>query len=205
MHCSDYTERCYGKQRASVRADAQKNYDHLLAVAEVVVGEQGADASLRDVARRADVGLATLYRHFPTREALLAALLGTGFERLASWADELEATSSPGQALYSWLKEFVDCAATYRGVVGLMAAAIDEPRSALHASCIRMRAAGARLLERAQAAGVARRDVDGDDLFALAEALAWLSEQPALAPRAPKLFDLMTGLFSMADAPQQLD
>ncbi|MGI3780700.1 MAG: TetR/AcrR family transcriptional regulator, partial [Janthinobacterium lividum] len=161
VHCSDYTERCYGKQRASVRADAQKNYDHLLAVAEVVVGEQGADASLRDVARRADVGLATLYRHFPTREALLAALLGTGFERLASWADELEATSSPGQALYSWLKEFVDCAATYRGVVGLMAAAIDEPRSALHASCIRMRAAGARLLERAQAAGVARRDVDG--------------------------------------------
>ena len=54
-----------------MRADAKKNYDHLLAVAREVVTEQGAEASLRDIARRAEVGLGTLYRHFPTREALL--------------------------------------------------------------------------------------------------------------------------------------
>lgn len=189
-----------------MRADAQKNYDHLLAVAALVVDEQGADASLRDVARRADVGLATLYRHFPSREALLEALLRTGFERLAVWAEDLEAVSSPEEALTSWLREFVDCAARYRGVVGLMASAIEYPGSALHASCVRMRAAGARLLAVAQEAGVARDDIDGDDLFALAEALAWLSDQPALGPRFDKLLDLVaTAVLTPARAPDAVD
>lgn len=60
-----------------MRADAKKNYSHILAVAREVVTQHGADASMRDIARRADVGLATLLRHFPTREALFEALLCT--------------------------------------------------------------------------------------------------------------------------------
>lgn len=174
-----------------MRADAKKNYDHLLAVARDVVTEQGADASLRDVARRAGVGLGTLYRHFPTREALLEALLRASFDELTVRAGELDTSSAPEDALMSWLREAVAVAHNYSGVVALMVAAIEDPDSALHASCVTMRTAGTRLLARAQAEGMARTDVDGADLFALVGALAWLSDQPSLAPRADHLFGVI--------------
>ena len=174
-----------------MRADARKNYDQLLVVARGVVGEQGATASLRDVARRAGVGLGTLYRHFPTREALLDALLRAGFDGLAARAVELETSESPRDALVSWFRHCVATAHEYRGVTEVMMAAIEEPDSALHASCVAMRAAGTSLLTRAQAAGTARTDVDGNDLFALVGACAWLSDQPATAPRSGHLLDVI--------------
>ena len=77
-----------------MRADARKNYDHILAVARDVVAEHGVNASMRDIARRAGVGLATLLRHFPTREALFEALVCTKLDALTQKADELE-TSNP--------------------------------------------------------------------------------------------------------------
>ena len=113
-----------------MRADAQKNHDHLLVVAHDVVVEQGAEASLRDVARRARVGLGTLYRHFPTREALLDELLRTSFDDLAGRARELENSSTPEEALSAWLRQCVACAHEYRGVTSLMMAAIEDPKSA---------------------------------------------------------------------------
>ncbi|MFI6338744.1 TetR/AcrR family transcriptional regulator [Streptomyces sp. NPDC050535] len=174
-----------------MRADARKNHDHLLTVAGAVITEQGVDASLRDIARRADVGLATLIRHFPTREALFEALLRTSFDELTVKAGELETSSSADDALVSWLRDFVACAQNYRGVVALMVAAIEDSQSALHASCVTMRASGARLLARAQGEGMARTDIDGADLFALAGSLAWLGDQPSLAPRADHLFDVV--------------
>ncbi|MFJ9118791.1 TetR/AcrR family transcriptional regulator [Streptomyces sp. NPDC102394] len=176
-----------------MRADARKNRDHLLAVAGSAITEQGVDVSLRDIARRADVGLATLLRHFPTREALLDALLRASFEELTAKADELETSNSPEDALASWLRDCVAWTTEYRGVTELMAAAIDDPESALHAACVTLRAAGARLLTRAQSAGQARDDIDGVDLFALIAALAWLGDQPSLAPRAGHLVDVVTG------------
>lgn len=175
-----------------MRADAKKNYDQLLAVARAVVTEQGAEASLRDVARKAGVGLGTLYRHFPTREALLEALLRDRFDGLTTWADELETSSSPEDALVAWFRDCVACAHEYRGVVALMVAAIEDSGSALHGSCTGMKAAGTRLLVRAQAAGSARTDVDGTDLFALVGALAWLNDQPSTAPRADHLLGIIT-------------
>jgi AcrR family transcriptional regulator len=176
-----------------MRADARKNYEQLLAVAHVVVAEDGADASLRDIARRAGVGLGTLYRHFPTREALLEALLRTSFDRLKARAQELEAAEPVEDALLSWLRDFATDACTYHGIAALMMAAIEDEESALHASCVTMRAAGTRLLERAQEAGAARADMDGTDLFALAGAMAWLGDQPSLARRIDRLFDMITG------------
>ena len=176
-----------------MRADARKNYDDLLTVARTVVIEQGAGASLRDVARRAGVGLGTLYRHFPTREALLEALLRESFDELTVKAGEFEASTSADNALVSWLRDVVALAKGYRDVVASMVAAIDDAQSALHASCVTMKAAGARLLARAQADGVARTDIDGADLFALVAALAWLGDQPALAPRAEHLFGVIAG------------
>ncbi|GAX58554.1 TetR/AcrR family transcriptional regulator [Streptomyces olivochromogenes] len=188
-----------------MRADAKKNRDHVLAAAGTAITEQGVDVSLRDIARRADVGLATLLRHFPTREALLEALLRTSFDEMTARAGELETSSSPEDALVTWLRDCVAWTTEYRGVTVLMAAAIEDAGSALHVSCVALRAAGARLLARAQAAGVARADIDGTDVFALVAALAWLSDQPSLAPRADHLFDIVASaiLTSVAssDAP----
>ncbi|MGG4046284.1 TetR/AcrR family transcriptional regulator [Paenibacillus favisporus] len=174
-----------------MRADAMKNYEHILEVANVVVTEQGVDASLRDIARRAGVGLGTLYRHFPTREALLEALLRSSFDEFTTKASELETASSPDDALVSWLRDVVTFTGNYHGVVDVMMAAKEDPESALHASCVTMRSAGTRLLTRAQAEGLARSDMDGDDLFSLAAALAWLSNQPSSAPRAEHLFRII--------------
>lgn len=174
-----------------MRADARKNYDHLLTVAGTVITEQGADASLRDIARKAGVGLATLFRHFPTREALLAALLRVGFDELAERARKLQTSNSPGDALVSWLRDFVVYARTYRGITQAMTSAIEDPESALHASCVTLRTAGARLLSRAQTEGTTRTDIDGAELFDLVAALAWLGDQPSRAPRADHLFDVV--------------
>lgn len=175
-----------------MRADARKNYDHVLSVAREVMAEEGVDASLRDIARRAEVGLGTLYRHFPTREALLETLLRSTFDALTARAAELQASSSPEQALITWFRDCIALAHEYRGVTALLMSAIDDQASALHESCVRMREAGARLLVSAQEVGSARPDVDGADLFALVSALAWLSDQPGSAVRADHLVDVVS-------------
>jgi AcrR family transcriptional regulator len=175
-----------------MRADAKRNYSHLLAVAHDVVAKHGVDASMRDIARRADVGLATLLRHFPTREALFEALLCTNLDELTQKADELETSNSPDEALVSWFREWMAFAQSYRGVVALMAAAHTNPDSALYASCAAVHSASARLLLRAQAEGTARTDMNGDDLFGLMAALGWLVDLPSFAPRADHLVHIVT-------------
>ena len=174
-----------------MRADAKKNYNHLLAVARDVITEHGANASMRDISRRADVGLATLLRHFPTREALFEALLRTNLDALTRRAGEIEASAPPDEALLSWFREWVSFAQSYRGVVAMMAAAHANPDSALYASCAAVHAASARLLLRAQAEGAARTDMNGDDLFGLMSALGWLIDLPSFAPRADHLFHII--------------
>jgi AcrR family transcriptional regulator len=175
-----------------MRADAKKNYSHLLDVARDVVTEHGADASMRDIARRSNVGLATLFRHFPTREALFEALLRMDVEALTQQAVELETSSPPDEALLSWMREAVALVHSYSGVCALMADALADPGSAFHASSTALRSAGARLLLRAQAEASGRADMDGVDLFALMSALGWLVGQPVFAPRADHLFHLIT-------------
>ena len=175
-----------------MRADAKKNYSHLLAVAGEVVAEHGAEASMRDIARRADVGLATLFRHFPTREALFEALLRTNVEGLIAQATELAASHAADEALTTWFRDAVAFTHSYSGVCALMATAHADPDSALYASSTALRTAGERLLVRAQAEGTARADMDGVDLFALMSALGWLMGQPGFAPREEHLLRLMT-------------
>jgi AcrR family transcriptional regulator len=175
-----------------MRADAKKNYSHILEVARGVVAEHGADASMRDISRRADVGLATLLRHFPTREALFEALLCTNLDALTQQSAKLETSNSAREALVSWVRDWVEFVRSYKGVVTMMAAAHMNPDSALYASCASVHSASARLLLRAQAAGDARADMNGDDLFALMTALGWAVDQPSFAPRADHLVDLIT-------------
>jgi AcrR family transcriptional regulator len=175
-----------------MRADAEKNRSQILTVARDVVTEHGADASMRDIARRAGVGLATLLRHFSTREALFEALLCTNLDALTRRADELATSTSSDEALLFWFRELVAFAQSYRGVVAMMAAAHTNPDSALYASCAAVHSAGARLLLRAQGEGTARADMNGDDLFALVTALGWAVDQPSFAPRADHLVQLIT-------------
>jgi AcrR family transcriptional regulator len=175
-----------------MRADARKNYDQILTVARKVVAEHGAEASMRDIARRAGVGLATLLRHFPAREALFEALLCTHLDALTQKAGELETSTSADEALITWFRELVAFTQGYRGVVAMMATSHTNPDSALYASCAAVHSAGARLLLRAQDEGTARADMNGDDLFALITALGWAVDQPSFAPRADHLVHLIT-------------
>lgn len=174
-----------------MRADARKNYDHILKVARDVVAEHGVSASMRDIARRSGVGLATLLRHFPTREALFEALVCKKLDALTQKADELETSTRPDEAILSWFREWILFAQSQRGVVAMMAAAHTNPDSALYASCAAVHSASARLLARAQDEGRARADMNGDDLFGLMSALGWLVDLPSFAPRADHLTDIV--------------
>jgi AcrR family transcriptional regulator len=174
-----------------LRADARRNYDLLLAVAREAFAEHGTDASLRDVARRAGVGIGTLYRHFPTREALLEALLRNGFDVLRQRAEALADAPSPDQALLTWLSELATGSTTYRGLPESVMVALRDEGSQLHTACAAMRSAGARLLERAQRSGTVRADVSVNELLALAAGVAWASEQSTGQP------DLVRRLLSM--------
>ncbi|GAA3068615.1 TetR/AcrR family transcriptional regulator [Streptosporangium carneum] len=175
----------------AMRADARRNRDRVLAAARTVFSEQGTDASLRDVARRAGVGIGTLYRHFPTREALLEALIGHGFDRLCAAADELLTAPSPGDALTTWLHDFAVGSATYRGLPASVMSGVQDEGSELHRSCVSMRAAAARLLTRAQEAGAVRSDLVIEELLTLGAAIAWANEQiPGRANLTDRLLSL---------------
>jgi AcrR family transcriptional regulator len=178
----------------AMRADARKNYDQILLVARDLAGREGANVSLREIARKAGVGLGTLQRHFPTREMLFEALLRESFDALTARAVELELADEAGPALIAWLRETVAMAHDYSGAIKLMVAAIEDEDSALHGSCFAMKAAGTRLLVRAQQADQARQDMEGADLFAFVGALSWVADQSGLTAR----FDHIVGI--VADA-----
>jgi AcrR family transcriptional regulator len=103
-----------------LRADAQRNRDALLEAASAAFAENGVDTSLEDVAKRAGVGIGTLYRHFPTRDALIEAAYRRGVEQLCDAADELRATHPGDEALELWMQRFVGYVATKRGLAGAL-------------------------------------------------------------------------------------
>src|SRR5438477_2510595 len=108
------------------RADAVRNRDRVLEAAKVVFSAGGADASLEAVARRAGVGIGTLYRHFPTREALFEAVYRREVEQLAELAEELKAEASPVEALRRWLRSNVEFVATKKGMSAALALAVNS-------------------------------------------------------------------------------
>jgi AcrR family transcriptional regulator len=142
------------------RADAARNYDALLRVAREVFTEYGADAPLDEIARRAGVGIATLYRNFPTREQLIENVYVTEVEALCRAAGRAD-PQAPWESLTGWLHRFVDYVATKRAVAAAM-----NRDSAVYRACTRaLYEAGGPLLERAQKAGLMRTDVDIDDVM----------------------------------------
>ncbi|WP_018505924.1 TetR/AcrR family transcriptional regulator [Parafrankia discariae] len=164
-----------------LRADAQANYERLLTQARLAFAEAGTGASLEDIARRAGVGTGTFYRHFPSREALLEAVLHDRFDQLTARADELAAATTPEAALTRWLGEFLEATSVYRGLTATLTQTLRDPSTALHAACVALRAAGSALLTAAQRAGDIRSDLTALELFTLVGGLAWSCEQASAA------------------------
>jgi AcrR family transcriptional regulator len=148
--------------RRPKRADARRNYEALTSAAREAFAEDGVSASLEDIARRAQVGIGTLYRHFPTRQDLFESVYVDEVEALCRTADDL-ADLPPWDALAGWLRRFVRYIATKRA----LAEALNHD-SELFRTCREMTyTAGEPLLKRAQQAGVARSDTSFDDVLRL--------------------------------------
>lgn len=161
---------------APLRADARKNRERILAAAEQVFLELGAGASLEDVAKRAGVGIGTLYRRFPTRESLWAA---TSSARFLSFAETTRARteSEPGRALRAYLEELVEHTKIYRGLATSLGTVLQSGTPGCHATS----RLGMDLLSNAQKAGVARRDVSFDDLLCFVTAISLVAEREGSA------------------------
>jgi len=157
----------------SLRADAKRNRDKLLAAADGMFSERGADASLDDIARRAKVGIGTLYRHFPTREALLAAACDERLLALAKKSRMRQASMAPGDALRAFLEDVVRHASMYRGLATSFGIVLQNGSPGCHATT----EVGLELLEHAQRAGQIRRDVEFEDVVCIATAISLAASQ----------------------------
>ncbi|MGP4051996.1 TetR/AcrR family transcriptional regulator [Streptomyces sp. 2A115] len=174
-----------------MRADARRNRDRLIAEARAAFAEFGADASLEDVARRAGVGIGTLYRHFPNRHALLSAVFADAVNDLLSRSRALLDDPQPCTALVAWLRAIITHAGEYRGLSRALMSASHDEGSALARCSGPMRAAGSRLLARAQQAGAVRSEVSIGDLLQLTNAIALAAEE---TPDDPELADRLLTL-----------
>jgi AcrR family transcriptional regulator len=153
-----------------MRADARRNYDKLVATAREVYASEGTSAPLEEIAKRADVGIGTLYRHFPTRQALLEAVYAEEIGRMADAARAL-ADRDPWEALSTWLREYVGFAATKKTLTEALLEA-DPDSDVLLACRTALLTAGNELIERAQAAGVVRPDTTFADVGRLISGIA---------------------------------
>jgi AcrR family transcriptional regulator len=175
-----------------MRADARRNYRRLVAAAAAAFAERGPDASLDDIARRAGVGPGTLYRHFPTRQALLEAVYRDQVEALCARAYELGDTLPPGEALAAWLRSVAGYVTTKRELAAALMSGPGERQPEVFATAKRaMREAGTALVRRAQEAGEIRGDVEVGDVLKLGHAIAMAAEH---APDGPDQADRLLGL-----------
>jgi len=153
------------------RADARRNYEKLVSAAREAFTADGGSASLEDIARRAHVGIGTLYRHFPTRQHLLEAVYLDEVEAICRSAADL-ADLAAWDALVAWLREFVGFAATKRALAQEMLATIGSDAPVFRTCRVAIATAGDTLLERAQAAGDARADASFIDIARLLGGIA---------------------------------
>ncbi|MPY63738.1 TetR/AcrR family transcriptional regulator [Streptomyces spongiae] len=183
-----------------MRADARRNHERLLAEARAAFAAHGTDASLEDVAKRAGVGIGTLYRHFPNRYALMSAVFEDAVGQLLARSRELLDDPQPCGALVTWLRDIIRHAGEYRGLSrALMTVSYSDSASyddgddgSELARCSGpIREAGSALLARAQEAGAVRPGVSIGDLLQLTNAIALAAEE---TPADPDLADRLLTL-----------
>lgn len=159
--------------KKALRADAQRNRDAVVRTAIEMFQNQGIETPLEDIAKAAEVGIATLYRHFPSREALLAAALELKDRDLLDTAAHVRAMHDPRLALGTWLKALQEYLTTFGGLQSTILYAVDEPTSPLAITCECLLSITRDLLLAAQAQGAVRKDVSAKQLFQCALGLSW--------------------------------
>ncbi|MFI7400140.1 TetR/AcrR family transcriptional regulator [Streptomyces sp. NPDC049541] len=160
-----------------MRADARRNYERLLKVAAEAFAEHGENASLDDIAKRAGVGSGTLYRHFPTRQALLEAVYVDAIEAIAARADDFARELPPGEALVEWLNELSAGMIQVRGLKSLLGSAVTDGSNAVVTACGNsVKGAAERLVGAAKREGALREDVEPIEILRLAHGVATASE-----------------------------
>lgn len=174
-----------------MRADAQRNYAILLKAARAAVSERGADISLEDIARSAGVAIGTLYRHFPTRQALLEAVFLDETNALKMRAEELASAPVPLDALITWLRLQMDFAARGRSMGAAVMAAKHVPGTSIYDANKSMHEAGEVLVLRARDAGQIRTDVHILDVIRLVYGIALVNEHASDPDGANRMLDLV--------------
>ena len=173
------------------RADAERNRLRLMEVAKAAFAEQGADASLDEIARRAEVGIGTLYRHFPTRDAILEAIYRQEAEQLGAAAAALLEKKQLVDALRAWMRLFVDYVATKKLVLPALNALTGDTSELRAYSSAHIRGAADLLVKRAIKHGDIRKDAQATDLLYALFGFANIDNQPDLVPRAHRLIDIL--------------
>ena len=177
--------------RRKPRADAQRNRERILEMAKQAFTRSGADASLDDIATQAGVGAGTLYRHFPTREALLAAVYRTEVEKLAAAEKRLAVELAPLEALRAWMLLFVDYIATKKIIAPALNAMVGEHSKVIEAGYAQIQGAIRALVKRAIDGGEMRSDIDPVDLLKALVGVAYMSATPDWQQSARRLVDIL--------------
>lgn len=176
------------------RADGLRNRERLIDAAKAAFAELGPDVSLEEIARRAEVGIGTLYRHFPTREAIIEAVYRREVRQLADAAERLLAALPPAEALREWLTLMVDYMATKK-VIAPALQSMAGGSAIYESSGVLLRAAVTRLVEAAVASGGIRGDVEPADVLHAMTGFAFGVADPGWEARALRLIDIfMDGL-----------
>ncbi|MFF4778295.1 TetR/AcrR family transcriptional regulator [Microtetraspora fusca] len=175
-----------------MRADARRNYNRIVAAAETVIAEHGAEASLEEIARHAGVGSATLHRHFPTRQALLEAVFKSRVEALCAKAHDLLSDTDPGTALVTWLRAVGAHAVANRGLGASLMRGARHGDPTLGNTCHTMIvSAGDELLACARQAKAVRPEATISQLLKLVSAIALATEEEPDGPtQADQLLNL---------------
>jgi AcrR family transcriptional regulator len=173
------------------RADAARNREALLRAATAVFARSETEPSMRALAREAGVGVATLYRHFPTREALVDAVYHDQVRRLTTGATELVARHPPAEALRRWMDLFAEWMATKHGMLNTLVAMIDADRIVHAGTRDELLAAVDVILRAGAAAGDIRPDAAAEDVAAGLIGILTVTGSPAANPQAVRLLDLL--------------
>lgn len=154
-----------------LRADARRNAEAVVNAARRLFQEQGTGVPMEVIGREAGIGKGTLYRHFPTKDHVVAAVSRDRFDRLTEAADALGGAKDPMAAFVDWLRDFDRSAQRYRGLNAVVSDGIADEASVISANCSPMKASARTLLQRAQEAGQARTDIEITELLSMIAAL----------------------------------
>ncbi len=172
------------------RADAIRNRERVLEAAKAVFSAGGPDASLEAVARTAGVGIGTLYRHFPTREALFEAVYRREVQQLADLAQQLKKETQPVEALRHWMRSNVKFVATKKGMSAALALAAYKNSELFSSSFEQLKQAVGGLLDRAIAKGEIREDISPEDLLRALVGMCYMHDQPGWQASVLRLVDV---------------